>query len=296
LATSEGDTISYPALGNPSTSEKLYFGFRVLLSSANVLLISAHGEDVLTVNGTFADAGAVYKFTRNASGYWEYKDKILAPTITADAQFGYNMAHDSGLLAISAPIRGPAETITNYGSVHLYNLDSSANHTFSRSLHPATAASTLQYGSAVHILGNLIAVGAPLANELRGAVYLYNSAGTQLGPILSPGGANNLTANDEFGNHVQMTNAQNNKVTLWVASSGRENKLGAIYKLDTSTVAGGTASPSVQFILRPRLPRAQKGEFGKSFMISGSEILVGSPAKTADNLTNAGLGYVIATP
>lgn len=278
-------------------NDELFFGQRIVITPDNNLLVSAYDEDLTVGSQLFLNAGAVYKFEKNNIGNWIFTQKIISPTPKLDGAFGYNMSVSNYRLAVSEPLFND-DSISNYGSVYLYNGSANNDYLYNKELRlPAVSVTSgLRFGKGLHINGDYVAVGTPYKDSQKGGAYIFHRLNGLIGKVIAP---TDVAVYDSFGSSVQITNidAASNSLTLYASSPGRELKAGAIFKFKISTkmdCATTKTCSALQYILRARQSeRASSAEFGKSFDISGNQILVGSPGKLVDNISNAGLGLFI---
>lgn len=280
LTTIEGPTPT--ALPNVPGTTSIQFGFDVEILNSDAIAVSAIGVDL---NGTTnIDAGAVYVYTRSGATY------TLADTLTAAAPsdrglFGFDISSSGTTLVVGEPVSGSFESAANYGAVHVFS-GAPGSMTASAPIKAAAWTEALAYGTSVATNGTLVAVGAPLSNGSRGAVYVYNMAGTLL---------NNTTAivpaqigvNERFGSSVQLYNGN-----LYASAPFDEGGFGVVYKY---TNASNVFTQSYRLVSRAAT-RVADSYFGTSFSISGTSMVVGSSGNDVGNTPKAGLAFVIATP
>lgn len=280
------------------SNDELFFGSRIVITPDNSLLVSAYDQDVVIGSNTIVNAGAVYKFEKNNSDNWIFTQKLISPTPKLEGAFGYNMSEDNYHLVISEPVFDN-DTLLNYGSVHLYSGAANSDYTYDKELRlpEASVTSFLKFGKGLHIYEDYVAIGAPVKDSQKGAVYIFHRVNGWLGKVIAPA---DVAVYDEFGSVVQITNvdATNKKLTLYAAAPGHASKTGAVFKYQISTDSANCAATKscsiLKFILRARMAdRAASAEFGKSFHIEGQQILVGSPGKLIGTTSNAGLGLFI---
>lgn len=301
LTASLIDPINSPSASQYSITDpndELFFGHRIIISADNSLLVSAYDEDLLIDNQKIVNAGAVYKFDKNDYGNWIFTQKLISPKPKIDGGFGYNTSLDNYHLAISEPVFND-DSLSNYGSVYLYNGLPNSDYTYDKELRlpEASVTSALRFGKGVHIKGDYIAVGAPFKDSQKGGVYIFHRVSGWLGKLTVP---TDVAVYDGFGSSLQITDidSTNKKLTLYAASPGRASKTGAIFKYQISTDSANCAAAKncsvLKYILRARTAeRGSSAEFGKSFDIENNQILVGSPGKLVDEIANAGLGLFI---
>ncbi|WP_169796535.1 hypothetical protein [Chondromyces crocatus] len=132
----------------------------------------------------FASAGAVYVMDRGG-GVWLQIDKLTAPSVSV-RQFGQAIAMDGDTAVIGAP--GDLTLGPGVGAAYVYTrADGFWNQ--SQQLLPSGAAPEA-FGAAVALLGDRLAVGAPLEGPAdEGAAYFFERSGglfTETGERTAP--------------------------------------------------------------------------------------------------------------
>jgi hypothetical protein len=136
--------------------------------------------DTLMVGAVGADsnAGAVYVFTRESDGNWSEKYILKASNGENNEMFGYGIALDGDMLAVSAKGEG---TVT--GTLYLFTRDSDINSDSygnwnQQALQKASnAQSSDSFGFSVAVAGDTVVVGAEGSTNdeqvKAGAVYVW---------------------------------------------------------------------------------------------------------------------------
>lgn len=142
------------------------------------------------------DAGAVYVFN-SADGTLRFK--LTATDGAASDVFGFAVSTNGALVAVGAhqdDDRGAAS-----GSVYLFNATTGA---LVRKIVPDDGGSSDQFGIAVNLVGNLLAVGAWGDLDGAGSVYLFDvTTGAQLGKFA----ASDAAPLDILGRSVAISNS-----------------------------------------------------------------------------------------
>ena len=137
-----------------STSSTDNFGHRVLLQN-NTLIISANKDD-----SQGSDSGAVYIYQQDASvkpQQWKQFAKLTAPDGQEKDLFGHAITLVDNTLYIGSPNH-------QQGKVYIFSQDiSSKQWTMTGSINP-TDPQALQFGSAIAINQQTLAIGAPATN------------------------------------------------------------------------------------------------------------------------------------
>ena len=161
--------------------------------------------------------------------------------------------------------------LANEGTVQVFNTVTGG---WVRKLLPPSPAAALQYfGSAVHVVGDQVVVGAYLRNSETGAAYVYQMPkGTLLHTLTALDGA----SSDHYGWDV----ASNGEI-IAVSAPGDDSARGSVYFYQAKTGA---------FLTKLVAPAAG-GSFGSSLAFEGTLIAIGSPSANS----NRGLVYLYDT-
>lgn len=154
------------------------FGHCVAIDNGIIAVGMPYDDD----NGT--DSGAVYLFEASTGNQLF---KLLPNDGHANAEFGYSVAIDNGIVAIGA--RKDNENGTNAGAVYLFNAIT-GSEIFK--LIPNDGEANDEFGNAIDIDNGIVVVGAWRADEFgdaSGAAYIFNaSTGNQLNKLLPDSG------------------------------------------------------------------------------------------------------------
>ena len=211
---------------------------------------------------------------------------LLATTPTLNAQLGWALSAGGDWLAA-----GANQDRANAGSVALYlNPEPGARPTVPE-LRPADLQPGDQFGSAVSLRGDWLAVGAPLGDgkvQDSGVVYLFQLVPQAGGPRWVQ--AAKLEAGDA---------ARGAQLGFSVALSGTTLIVGAPGDSDGGSVAGaayvfelqsGVWNQTAKLLASDRRP---SDKFGSAVAIDGNEIVVGAPfAADLTALKSFGAAYV----
>jgi FG-GAP repeat/Bacterial Ig-like domain len=157
---------------------------RILASDPSVVAefgtsVAVYG-DTLVLGAPFAlDAqneqnGAVYIYVRVGSA-WSFQNKLTQPDPSINPRFGGSVAIDGNTLVIGAP--NDIASSTNRGSVYIF-LRNGSNWTMQQKLIPSDGRGGFEFGSAVAVDGNVIAVGAfrgEVNGVERGSAYVFTN-------------------------------------------------------------------------------------------------------------------------
>ena len=269
----------------PGLAAALDFGSSVAIEHDHLLA----GAPASTVNST-ANRGAAFIF-HLSRGAWFPTSRTAHQTPTADDKFGNAVAVDGEWLAIGAPF-DDFNSLNNAGSVFLFRRSGVRNWQFFKQITAPTPATEDQFGAALALQGDVLAVGAPLDNDTltdQGAVHVFHR---------SQGGA------DNWG-FVKLLAAQ---------TPAADDRFGAALALDGDTLAVGayldnataTDQGSVTIFSRHlggtdnwglRVTRlasdgATSDQFGFSVALDGDILVVGAPLDNG-SATDQGSIYIL---
>lgn len=125
-----------------------------------------------------SEAGAAYVFN---SSNGSLRFKLTASDAGAEHRFGFAVSTNGGLIAVGAPFDDDLGSAS--GSVYLFNATTGA---FIRKIVASDGGINDQFGIAVDLVGNTLAVGAWGDNDGAGSVYVFDVAtGAQLGKFVA---------------------------------------------------------------------------------------------------------------
>jgi hypothetical protein len=159
-----------------NTSAGDAFGHAIALDG-NTLAVSAYGEDSAATgidgdetDNAALDAGAVYVFTRDATNVWSQQAYIKAPNSEPGDGFGAALDLDRDMLVVGADREdGGATGIDgdstdnskpDSGAVYVYSRDANGAWSLEAYLKASNSDGDDQFGSAVSLSGDTLAVGA----------------------------------------------------------------------------------------------------------------------------------------
>lgn len=135
-------------------------------------------------------AGAVYRLEQATSGSWVQRNRITRPTPSALENFGSSLSYSNDILAVGTPlafqstfvVSGAADVFTrsDQGTPSL----SDDSWSFSQRLQPTGLSDKAQFGAAIELRADLLAVGAPVpfGSNTPGRVFLYDLVGGTFSP------------------------------------------------------------------------------------------------------------------
>lgn len=253
------------------------------------LVVGALGVDV---DGT-TDTGAAFVFTR-AGGRWIQAVQRNAGA-SADGVFGWQVALSGDVLVVGddlATVGGYAQQGAAY--VFARNQTGAERWGLVKKLVSFDGAASDRFGDAVAVDGDLVVVGAPLAEFAaqtdRGAAYVFrrNQGGMDnwglVTKLLAPDGA----VEDHFGSAVSVSNDIILVGAPWANISGRNNQ-GAAY-LYYRNQGGAQAWGLVKKIVAA--DGAAVDWFGYSVAVDGEQALIGSIFVDIGGRADQGAAYV----
>lgn len=252
IFTRSGGGWSQGAYIKPSnTGADDQFGFSLALSSnGNTLAVGAPLEDSAATgingnqaDGSAAEAGAVYVFTRGGSR-WVQQAYVKASNTGAGDRFGSSVALSSDGNTLAAGARNEASAATGVNGNETDNTAAGAGaaYVFTRSgstwtqqayVKPSNIGASDGFAASLALSsdGNTLVAGAPLEDsaaigingnqadnsaEEAGAVYVFTRGGSRWSQQAYVK-ASNTGANDEFGVHLALSDDGN---TLAVGAAG----------------------------------------------------------------------------
>jgi hypothetical protein len=197
---------------------------------------------------------------------------LVTPLPPASSHGGSAVSISNGTAVVGAPAQN---------SAYIYTYDGPTNTwTYQTTLTGGVTGD--QFGAAVSISGNNVAVGAPGTSSNAGAVYLFNGSAatwTQTDMLTEPG----ATPGDKFGYSTAM--------------DGLRLVIGAPFKSFSGKTAAGDAylfsSNGTNWTLNAtvNLPPGQRhagSHIGASVALSGAQLLVGAPDDSKGSHTLSG--------
>ena len=285
-------TIPQPSVSNQSSLDPLEFGQSVAILNDGSIAVGAPGEDV---HGLY-EAGAVYIYS--GSTYAQIA-QLTAATPVQFENFGTSLSVNGSNLAIGAPYASYQESssLNAVGSAYVFSGSSGSSLSqIGRAVLQGgkpSASDVYQFGQSVSINGSYLLVGAPLAGG-GGMAYLYNKNGTYVGSIAES--SQGTPSGDNFGQSVQIDSNNN----IWIGAPSNSSEAGAIFKFSMGATNPNYTLVSQNIMNQPAYS-TPSAKFGASFVVYGSDMVVGSPGFAGlDNgmstYVNSGLGFIIATP
>lgn len=280
LFSQQQKLLANPAVGSTG------FGNSVAVSG-DTMVIGASGFDTTPTTGI--NIGAAYVFVRS-NGTWTQQTRVSAADGAAGDEFGYSVAISGDTIVVGS-WRSNAPT-SNSGAAYVF-VRSGTTWTQQQKLTAADGAADDEFGNAVTIEGNTIAVGSHLSDQPNGgggagAVYIFNRSGTTWNQSqkLIPTGS--VLFGDFLGESIAMSGD-----TLVAGASGdqeptRANR-GTVY---VYTRSGGTWAQQQKLVVPDSQPSTQ---LGSSIATDGETIVSGALGDTpVVSSPNQGAVYIFS--
>lgn len=288
--------------GNVDSSQTgAQFGASVDISGDTLVV----GSDLR--NGTFSNSGASYVYERNAGGAggWGQAMRLAPAELQAGDSFGYAVAIDGDLIAISAPTQD-AGGIADSGAVYIFQRDPLDRNLWSQVIKlrapvgDRVAGDT--FGKALALKGATLVVGAPFANKPgtdSGAVFIFEKDlggpglwGFKERLLPTPTPIDGI-AQDNFGNTLALDGN-----TLAIGATGANRaltggnfKFGAVYVFERPDAVGAwTQSNKIHVFSDPAA--SENDLFGCGLDLSGDTIAVGACQTDAGAAIHPGAAFV----
>jgi hypothetical protein len=245
----------------------------------NFLLVGAPKFDRVQtgLGGNVTDAGAAHLYEK-VSGVWQFRSTFQNTSSTASQSdlLGSSVALTSDAMALGAPgFNGAAQ---NCGAVLVF-LKLSGTWTMLPMIHPPAAQADADFGAAVALGSDWLAVGAPRQNDAQsdqGVVYIYrriNNIWTPSQTITAP----NAAAAEFFGGRLHTDGTR-----LAISATGSHKVY--IYQAN----AQGTFTQQAVF----SDPDGTNGDdFGRGVAVVGTRLFVGDIQDDQGGVSNGGATY-----
>lgn len=259
-----------------------YFG-QSLAMNGDTLTVGSHGDDTVAAN-----AGAVYVYTRDATGQYSFQQKLFASNGTDNDWFGRSLDVEGDTAIISSwgydLIDGDVVFI---GYAYVFEPDANGVWTETQMLDPGYDAGADTYGRSVAISGNTIAVSAErddTADVDAGAVYIFNRDDTGAWNKAQLLSASDGGAYDSFGYDIDLEG--DNLVVGAYSDDENGDAVGSAYlfKRDVNGIWS-------QFIKMAASDAMDYDYLGVSVSISGATVIAGAYLSDV-NGDSAGATYV----
>jgi hypothetical protein len=248
------------------------FGNDVAFSDDGMLVIGAPGA---IVNGV-EDAGAVFTYSLSGPTPTQMGGPIVSETPAPDANFGFALDSDDGMLAIGSPGEN-----NNTGAAYMYEFSGGTVGQGNRQ-EASNGQVGDKWGTSVAVGGNTIVVGAPNDDTAAGAdsgsatVFMGGEGNTvmPLGVLIPPaGGVQGAGAAVDTNGEVIVLGAP-------FADLGGQSNRGTVLLYDfESALLGGTAPVGGYENALGQTAAVQTAgdEFGSAVAVGTTRIIVGAP-------------------
>ena len=282
-----------------------YFGQSVSISGS-VIAIGAYQNDYdsLGINAV-GNAGSVYIYTRDASGNWNFTQKIIANQRVSGDNFGYSVSVSSNYIIVGAYNHDYDSNNMNYlsksGAAYIFAKNTSGHWFQEQKLVSSDRNTSDQFGYSVAVSGSYAIVGANYEDEDASGANFSNAAGSAYIFERSTQGnwiqAQKVVASDRnYGDYFGTSVSISGSYAVVGAYQEDEDELGT----NTLSSAGsayvfernlqGLWSQKAKLVASDR---ASNDYFGLSVNISGDEIIIGAPYNTEGfGFSNAGSAYI----
>ncbi len=265
-------------------------------------------------------AGSVYVFRHRDNGtpldpwddFWEPKVELYAPAPASGAEFGTSVGIDGVWLAVGAP-RMDFNNFTDSGVAYAYRFSDNGTPmdpsddawVWDSLLRPTVSGAHDKFGSSIAIIADHLVVGASGDDDAgagSGAAYVFrrDDNGTPSDPadddwVLDT----KLTAldgdgGDSFGGAVSIDGDRivvgamlDDKPAGWASGSAY-----VFRRDDNATPSDPTDDSWVQEVKLSASDASTGSDFGRSVVLKGEHIVVGSPTHDDDDGVNVGAAYV----
>lgn len=237
--------------------------------------VTVDGDTAVVGSVYDAPGGSAYVFRRTGA-VWALEAKLRPPDPARSGQFAAALDLEGDLLAVGAD-RDDTATGVDSGAAHLFVRRGSVWR-LQQTVVASDSSTDDNFGTSVDLSGTTLSVGAPGADDLRGAAYVFDRTGggwTEVARILAP------DPGGQFGRSIAVDRA-----TLLVGAP--ENRLGqgSAYLFDR-------AGPGFLFQAELVAPDAQMfDEFGSSVVLAGPVAVVGAAFDDVAGQEVAGSAYV----
>ena len=232
---------AYVKASNAATSDA--FGQAIALSG-DTLVVGAPREDsaAVGINGdesdnSAIDAGAVYVFTRDATGIWSQQAYLKASNTDSVDGFGGAVALDGDTLAVGANLEDSAaagvdsdqanNSAQDSGAVYVFTRDASGTWAQQAYLKASNANAGDRFGGAIVLSGDTLAVGAAHERSKTTGVD-----GNQSNNSWSEAGATYVFTRSETGDWSQ-------QAYLKASNTGSGDRFGGALALSGDTLVVG---------------------------------------------------------
>ncbi|MEE2972602.1 MAG: hypothetical protein VX672_05710, partial [Planctomycetota bacterium] len=278
----------------PSIEE--FDGFGTALATDGIrMFVGASRHDALDINSgsVFAFANRALDLPNEIPEGWSEVRRIIPEGLEQGDLFGESLAVQDELLVVGAPyaarvvteivdgeeieverhpLAGKAEIWARYGEID----DPLAEFCRIATLQPETLEANDLFGASVAIVGDLVAVGAPLVDrsesELNvGRVYLFQREDDDTFSLIEV--FEGVEAGDRFGSVVALTPIDDVNLGLVVGTPWSDSETGLVQPYALFETNG----EYVVYQGEPRLGAQPGDRFGAALAADGGTVVVGAP-------------------
>ena len=181
-----------------------YYGYAVSLDN-DIAVVGAYKDD----NEMGYDAGAVYVYRKDTSGFWEIEDKIMPSDGVSSDNFGFSLKLFENCMVVGSR-KSDVDGHSNQGAAYIYCYEEIEGWTLYQKITSVDGEAGDSFGAAVDITSQYIVVGANLAdsgnNNNTGGAYVFekdfDGEWFQSQELISPSNA----SQNQFGYSLAITN------------------------------------------------------------------------------------------
>jgi len=256
-----------------------YFGYSLGISGSYIT-VGAYKEDT-----SYSNAGSAYVYTIGTDSSIAQLAKLQSNIPEENAYFGKSVAIADDYIAIGA-YREDTQA-SDAGSAYIFKRNSDSNISQLATLQADDVAADADFGRSIAIEDDYIVVGAYGDNDDTGSAYVFkrndDTSFTQIAKLEAEDGS----VDDRFGRSVAM--------------DGNYIVVGA-YEDDVSYTDEGSAyifekesDDTFSQIKKMQAYDAEEDDFfANSVAISGNDIIIGTPEKNINSVSEAGAAYLIS--
>jgi hypothetical protein len=312
-----GNWVEIKKIVAPDRAADDNFGNSVSISG-NTIVIAASSEDHNETGGNqLNNAGSIYIFNKDEGGVnnWGFVKKIVAPDRTAEDFFGQSVSISGNDIVVGASSEDEDAAGLNFinfaGSAYIFSKDMGGinNWGFVKKIVASDRAAVDQFGYAVCISGDVIAISAYQEDHDANGLNLLSNAGSVYVFYKNQGGANNWgqlkkivaldrNAGDFFGNAIAL-NGNNLVVGAFqedhdVTGAALQSNAGSAYVFNKDQGGSNNWGQVKKLVASDRITN---DFFGRSVAINNNTIIVGAIAEDEDTngnntISNTGGAYI----
>lgn len=258
------------------------FGWSVAIAG-DTIVVGSRNDD----HGSLISAGSAYVFYRQG-GAWTPQAKLQASDAAKDDEFGFSVSVD-GDIAVVGAWHGDSPQQPDSGAAYVFERTGPAWMQTAK-LTASDPQFLAEFGDAVCVSGNLVAVGSPWNDHLggvdAGAAYLYAKTGATWSPCAKLV-ASDAAGGDGFGRSVGISGGTL-AVGSYVDNHGTVDDAGSVYVF----VQGASPCAWTEQAKVTASDDVAHDEFGISLGVAGDLLVVGAYLADPQGIPEAGAAYV----